>query len=92
LNEQSGAFNDLADASRTLIGDKLGPWEPVTGSWARLRSGSLGVEWSQSVLEGADLRAGREVAPPRFDWAGLDYVFGPDFTGATYTITVGRAR
>jgi hypothetical protein len=93
LNEQSAAFNDFAaDASPTLVGGSFGNWVPVGGSWARLQSKGLGVQWSLTALPGAQLHAGRELTPPDFDWAGLDYIFGPSFTGATYFIQVQEAR
>lgn len=93
LNEQSASFDDLASAGQaTLAGSRFGRWLPVTGSWARLRSGRFGVEWSVAQIPAASLFAGRELAPPGFDWAGLDYVFGTDFAGATYRINVLEAR
>ena len=92
LNEESASFNDFADPSRTLIGPGFGSWVPVQGSWARLRSGSLGIEWSLPAIEGAQLYGGRELNPPGFDWAGLDYVFTGPFAGAVYQINVQEAR
>ena len=64
----------------------------MTGRWARLRSGSLGVEWSVPAITGAQLYAGRELAPPDFDWAGLDYMFPSSFDGATYHINIKEAQ
>jgi hypothetical protein len=65
----------------------------VNGSWARLQSKSLGTQWSVPSLADAHLMAGRELAPPTFDWAGLDYVFAStSFTGADYVIKVQGAR
>jgi hypothetical protein len=92
LNEESGAFNDFADSSRTLIDSRFGSWVPVTGDWGRLRSGSLGVEWSLPSIPGAQLYAGREVSAPSFDWAGLDYIFSGPFSGARYHINVQEAK
>ncbi|HEV2217726.1 MAG TPA: glycosyltransferase [Candidatus Dormibacteraeota bacterium] len=92
LNEESGAFNDFADSSQTLVGARFGSWVPVSGDWARLRSGSLGVEWSLPSIPGAQLYGGREVIAPSFDWAGLDYIFSGSFTGARYHINVQEAR
>lgn len=93
LNEQSAAFNDFAaDQQPTLINRAFSNWLPVTGSWARLRSESLGVEWSVRQLPGAKLYAGREMALPQFDWAGLDYIFTGSFDGASYHIDVQEAR
>jgi hypothetical protein len=92
LNEQSAGFDDFADQTRTLMGPDFPHWTTATGSWARLRSGNLALEWSQPALAGATLQAGRELQPPLLDWAGLDYMFGPDFTGADYTIQVNPAR
>ena len=93
LNEQSAAFDDFAAAgSQTLTGRALGRWIPVTGQWARLRSGGLGVEWSVKTIPGAALYAGREDAPPDFDWAGLDYMFSAPFAGVSYQINVQEAR
>jgi hypothetical protein len=92
LNEQSAVFDDFADHSRTLVGAAIGPWVAVDGSWARLRSAALGVEWSVPALPGARLHGGRELAPPGFDWAGLDYIFSAPPTAVTYQITVQAAR
>jgi hypothetical protein len=92
LNEASAAFNDFADQTQTLIGSRFASWVPVDGAWARLRSGTFGVEWSLPAIPGAQLHAGRELIAPDFDWAGLDYIFGPTFSGTTYKITVQEAR
>ena len=93
LNEASAAFDELASAGgRTLTGAAFGSWDRVAGSWARLSSGPLGVEWSVPSLPGASLYAGREHAPPDFDWAGLDYMFPAPFSGATYRIELQEAR
>jgi hypothetical protein len=92
LNEGSAAFDDFADASQTLTGASFGPWVDVIGAWARLRSGSLGVEWSVPRLDGAQLHAGRELKAPDFNWAGLDYTFPGPFAGATYQIKVQEAQ
>jgi hypothetical protein len=93
LNEQSAAFNDFAaDQQPTLTGSSFGIWVPVTGGWARLRSSSLGVEWSVSALPGAALYGGRELTAPDFNWAGLDYIFPGSFGGTTYRVTVQEAR
>jgi hypothetical protein len=93
LNEQSAQFDDFASAGqKTAVGPGFASWVPVNGSWARLRSGALGVEWSLPALPSAQLFAGRELAPPDFDWAGLDYMFPASFSGATYRITVQEAR
>jgi hypothetical protein len=92
LNEESAQFTDFAaDGSPALVGGQFGNWVPVTGTWARLRSGSLGVQWSVPTLAGAVLHGGRELAAPGFDWAGLDYVF-PTFTAVTYHINVQEAK
>jgi hypothetical protein len=92
LNEQSASFDDYADQGHTLIGSAIGPWVAVDGSWARLRSAALGVEWSVPALRGAQLHGGRELSPPGFDWAGLDYFFGAPPTTVAYHINVQAAR
>jgi hypothetical protein len=93
LNEQSSAFNDFAADNRpTLIDGNFGRWVPVDGVWARLQSKSLGVQFSLPSIPGAQLHGGRELVQPDFDWAGLDYIFGPSFTDTTYLITVQEAR
>ena len=93
LNEQSAAFNDFAaDKGQTLIGATFGSWVPVDGVWARLQSKRLGVQFSLPSITGAQLHGGRELAPPDFDWAGLDYIFGPSFTDTSYVIKVQEAR
>ncbi|HVH63708.1 MAG TPA: hypothetical protein VNA65_08910, partial [Candidatus Dormibacteraeota bacterium] len=93
LNEQSALFDDFAaDGQPTLTGKDFGNWVPVTGSWARLRSQSLGLEWSVPALPAAQLHAGRELIPPDFDWAGLDYLFEGPFTSAGYHISLQEAK
>ena len=90
LNEQSAAFDDLAQAGQARAA--FGRWAAVTGDWARLRSSSLGIEWSAPSVAGAQLYAGRELAGPSFDWAGLDYMFPASFGGATYRINMQEAQ
>jgi len=95
FNEQSAAFDDFAygrgaGVLGTRQGPDFGPWQTVSGEWARLRSNTLGVEWGQQVAGDSEFRAGRESAPPDFDWSGLDYIFGPDFRSVDYTVTIGR--
>ena len=92
LNEQSASFDDFADQKQTLIGSQFPIWTPVEGGWARLRSSSLGVEWSVPAIEGAEPHAGRELKLPDFDWAGIDYLFPSTFVGANYHINVQEAR
>ena len=93
LNEQSAAFNDFAaEGSETLIDGAFGNWIPVDGGWARLQSKSLGVQFSLPSIPNAQLHAGRELIAPDFDWAGVDYDFGPSFSDTTYVITVQAAR
>jgi hypothetical protein len=92
LNEQSAAFNDFAEPGHTFAGANFGNWVPAAGDYARLRSGSLGVEWSVPPVAGAQLHAGRELVKPDFDWAGLDYIFPASFTGASYHINVQEAK
>ena len=92
LNEQSAAFDDFADGTQTLVGDRFPNWVVVQGSWGRLRSASLGIEWSVPSIEGAELHAGRELNLPDFNWAGLDYLFPAGFAGTTYHINVQEAR
>jgi len=93
LNEESAAFDDFAAAGQpTLVGPSFGSWVPVSGSWARLQSKDLGVQWSVAPIPGAALYGGRELASPGFDWAGLDYIFPASFAGASYRIEVMEAR
>jgi hypothetical protein len=94
LNEQSAAFNDFAsEQDPTLADGQFGRWMEAHGSWARLQSKELGAQWSVPSLAGAQIDAGRELAPPTFDWAGLDYVFAStSFTGTDYVINVQGAR
>ena len=92
LNEQSAAFDNFAEPGQTFTGAAFERWMPTTGTYARLRSGALGVEWSVAPLRGSQLHAGRELAPPDFNWAGLDYNFPAPFTGTSYFINVGVAK
>jgi hypothetical protein len=93
LNEQSAAFDDFAaDSQPAMIGERFPSWTAVTGEWARLRSSGLGMEWSVPAIPGASLFAGRESTPPDFNWAGLDYIFEGQFSGAGYHINVQGAR
>jgi hypothetical protein len=91
LNEESSAFDDMAEPGVTRLGAGFGRWQPVAGAWARLRSGSLGIEWAQDRLAGAELDGGRELAPPDLDWSGLDYVFDGGFRSADYTVSIRRS-
>ena len=92
LNEQSAVFDDFADATQSLIGPRFPSWISVEGSWGRLRSARLGVEWSAPALPDAQMHAGRELIGTDFDWAGLDYLFPSSFAGTTYHINVQEAR
>jgi len=93
LNEQSSSFDNFAaDGQATMTGSAFGNWIPISGKWARLRSASMGVEFSVPALAGASLYGGREHQPPDFDWAGLDYIFAGSFSGATYHINLEAAR
>ncbi len=92
LNEQSAAFDDFADGTQKLIGPNFPNWVAVDGTWGRLRSSSLGVEWSVPSIPGGELHAGRELTSPGFNWAGLDYLFPSTFAGTTYHINVQEAR
>jgi hypothetical protein len=92
LNEQGAEFDDFAEPGHTYVGKDFGAWVPAAGDYARLRSGSLGVEWSVPPLANAQLHAGRELVPPDFDWAGLDYIFTAPFTGASYHVNVQEAK
>jgi len=91
LNEQSAAFDDYADAAGDRTGAAFGNWQTVDGSWARLRSGALGVEWAQETAGSSQFQAGRESSPPDFNWSGLDYLFGPDFSAVDYAISIRGA-
>jgi hypothetical protein len=93
LNEQSSRFNDFADASQTQVGSAIGSWRPVEGEWGRFRSGSVGLEWSLPRLPAAEgMYAAREIRQPDIDFSGIEYVFGPGFTGAEYQVNVSKAR
>jgi hypothetical protein len=91
LNEQSSVFDDFADPTRTGS-PGFGPWQPVNGGWARLRSSRLGVEWELPAppAPGAFM-AGRELQPPDLDWAGIEYRFGPSFNAFTYDVNFRRS-
>jgi hypothetical protein len=91
LNEQSAAFDDYADARGSRTGAAFGNWQTVSGSWARLRSGALGVEWAQETAGDSQFQAGREASPPDFNWSGMDYLFGPGFTSVDYTVSIKAA-
>jgi hypothetical protein len=65
---------------------------PIDGTWARLQSASLGVQWSVPAIPGALLHGGRELTAPGLDWAGLDYIFNGPFEGASYHINVQEAK
>jgi len=93
LNEQSSRFDDFADPNGARIGAAVGPWQPVRGGWGRFRSGTLGVEWSLPRLPAADgMYAAREIRRPDIDFSGIEYVFGPGFSGAEYQLSVSNAK
>jgi hypothetical protein len=93
LNEESAAFDDAADARQTLRGSRIGSWTPVSGSWARLRSDRLGVEWEiDRPASASEFVAARERRPASgIDFSGLEMVFGPAFTGVEYDVRVRRS-
>ena len=91
-DEQSAAVDDFADSTQRLFGPDFPDWISVEGSWGRLRSAKLGVEWSAPSLPGAQMHAGRELIGTEFDWAGLDYLFPSTFGGATYHLNIQEAR
>jgi hypothetical protein len=92
LNEESAAFDDYADAQGALLGPAFGNWATVRGAWARLRSGTLGVEWAQETAGSSQFQAGRELSPPDFDWSGMDYLFDSGFTRVSYEVSIEAAR
>jgi cellulose synthase/poly-beta-1,6-N-acetylglucosamine synthase-like glycosyltransferase len=93
LNEQSSAFDDFADPTQTRIGTQVGSWQPVIGDWGRFRSGALGLEWSLPRLPAAEgMYAARETRSPDIDFSGIEYVFGPGFSGVQYQVNVSEAR
>jgi hypothetical protein len=93
LNEESAAFDDLAaDGAPTAVHAAFGNWVPIQGKWARLQSKQLGVQFWLPAFAGAELHGGRELSIPDFDWAGLDYTFGPSFKDMTYRILVQPSR
>ena len=93
LNEQSSAFVNFADPAQTRIGTQVGSWRPVIGDWGRFRSGALGLEWSLPRLPGAEgMYAARETRSPDIDFSGIEYVFGPGFSGVEYQVNVSKAR
>ena len=72
--------------------DGFGGWQPLEGSWARLRASKLGVEWElPAPPPGASFLAGRELQPPDLDWAGIEYQFGPSFRGFSYDVNFRRS-
>ncbi len=93
LNEESSRFDDFADPTQTRNGSAIGPWRPVEGDWGRYRSGSVGLEWSLPRPPTAiGMYAARETRSPDIDFSGIEYVFGPGFTGVDYQLTVSKAR
>ena len=93
LNEQSSRFDDFADSTGARIGAAIGPWRPVHGGWGRFRSGTLGVEWSLPRPPAAEgVYAARETRRPEIDFSGIEYVFGPGFSGTEYQLSVTTAR
>ncbi len=93
LNEQSAVFDDLAaEGARTMLGGAIARWVSIDGGWARLQSKAVGVQFWLPAIASAQLHGGRELAPPDFDWAGLDYTLGPSIRDVTYRILVQPSR
>ena len=93
LNEQSSRFDNFADPSGFEIGNGVGSWRPVEGGWGRFRSTTLGVEWSLPRLPAAEgMYAAREIRRPNIDFSGIEYVFGPGFSGTEYQLSVSNAK
>jgi hypothetical protein len=90
-NEQSGAFDDYADASAKRLGGAIGSWSPVNGSWARLRSATLGVEFEvPAPPRSAQFFAAREVRDTSIDFSGLEFVFDSRFKSLDYLVAIRR--
>ncbi|MCS6788087.1 MAG: hypothetical protein NZ733_02205 [Aigarchaeota archaeon] len=85
-NELSGALFDL------LLHDgkpfKLGPWTRCSSRSPVLLSSRLGIYLNFTIPKDVEVFAGREVMPPRLNWAGVDLVMNEGLAETSYSVSV----
>lgn len=87
-NEQGGRnFHSYRDSTGlTLSGDSIGTWDRVDAGRASLLNSKDKIAFSLPDIARARMFRGRELAPGRLDWAGLNYVTGPQTSHLEYDI------
>jgi hypothetical protein len=92
LNEESGAFDDYADARTTRLGDAIGSLTPVSGDYARFRSAALGSEWEVPAPPRPSGFSAEHEVRAGIDFSGLEWTLGPDLRSVDYTVSIRRAK
>ncbi|MDJ0274404.1 MAG: hypothetical protein QXP81_03600 [Nitrososphaerota archaeon] len=85
-NELSGTLFDSLVVGGSRIA--LGPWVRCPSRTPALLSRTLGICVRFELPEGAEAFAGREVLPPRLDWAGVDLILDEGVLAVTYAVRI----
>ncbi|MDO8577855.1 MAG: hypothetical protein Q7R50_01600 [Dehalococcoidales bacterium] len=91
-NEQgANYFDGYCDANgKRLSGEKIGTWDEVIAEHASLIDSGNRVTFTLGKINMGRLFRGRELAPGRLAWAGLNYILLPNTAHFTYDIELGE--
>jgi hypothetical protein len=85
-NELAGTlFDTLMVDDRCL---KLRPWTRCSSRRPVLISKTLGISLHFDLYDGVEVFAGREVLPPRLNWAGIDLVMDEGLLDVSYRVRI----
>jgi hypothetical protein len=85
-NELAGSlFDTLMVGDRCL---KLRPWTRCPSRRPVLVSKTLGISLHFDLPDGVEVFAGREVLPPRLNWAGIDLVMEEGLLDVSYRVRI----
>jgi hypothetical protein len=85
-NELAGTLFDTL-----MVGDrcfKLRPWTRCLSRRPVLVSKTLGISLHFDLPDGVEVFAGREVLPPRLNWAGIDLVMDEGLLDLSYRVRI----
>jgi hypothetical protein len=85
-NELAGSLFDIL-----IVGDrclKLRPWTRCSLRRPVLVSKTLGISLHFDLPDGVEVFAGREVLPPRLNWAGIDLLMDEGFLDVSYRVRI----
>lgn len=93
-NEQGASYFDGYRDSNgmRLSGKRIGTWDEVIAERASFVDSGNHIIFTIIKVRNARLFRGREFAPGRLAWSGLNYVLPPDTTAFDYDIELGTAE